>query len=79
MGMQDVPRETPATVSSELEGESFRGSAGDASIQRGGLGEGPPPLSDLRGIIGTWQEDPELDEAITGGSAGRRPPLRRAC
>ena len=68
--MQYTLREIPATVDSELrqrakeEGKSLNTVAIEALIRGIGLGDSPIRLRDLSDVAGTWQEDPEFDQAI---------------
>jgi hypothetical protein len=70
MGVEDTPKEAPSIVDSEVrqganaEGESLNAVDIEAPVRDTGLGEGPGRLRDLSDIVGTWQEDPEFDEAI---------------
>lgn len=64
--MQCTLREIPATLDSELrqrakaEGKSLNIVAIEALIR----GDSPICLRDLSDVVGTWQEDPEFDQAI---------------
>jgi len=68
--MQSILREIPPTVDRELrrrdkaEGKSLNTGAIEALIRGSGVGEDPIRQRDLSDILGTWQEDPELDQAI---------------
>ncbi len=68
--MQYTLREIPPTLDSELrqrakaEGKSLNTVAIEALIRGTGLGDSPVRLRDLSDIVGTWQEDPEFDQAI---------------
>jgi hypothetical protein len=68
--MQYTLRDIPSTVDSELrrraktEGKSLNTIAIEALIRGAGLGETPVRQRDLSDIAGTWQEDPEFDQAI---------------
>jgi len=68
--MQYTLRDIPPPVDAELrrrakaEGKSLNSVAIEALIRGAGLGETPVRHRDLGDIAGTWQEDPELDQAI---------------
>jgi hypothetical protein len=68
--MQYTLRDIPPPVDSELrrrakaEGKSLNTVAIEALIRGAGLGEAPVRQRDLGDIAGTWQEDPEFDQAI---------------
>ncbi len=68
--MQYTLREIPPTVDSELrqraklEGKSLNAVAIEALIRGAGLSDNPIRVRDLSDIAGTWQEDPEFDQAI---------------
>jgi len=68
--MQYTLREIPATVDLELrqrakaEGKSLNTVAIEALIRGAGLGDSPIRVRDLSDVVGTWQEDPEFDQAI---------------
>lgn len=68
--MQYTLRDIPPTVDAELrrrakaEGRSLNTVAIEALIRGAGLGETPVRQRDLGDIAGTWQEDPEFDQAI---------------
>lgn len=68
--MQYTLREIPPTVDAELrrrakdEGKSLNTVAIEALTRGAGLGETPVRQRDLGDIAGTWQEDPEFDQAI---------------
>jgi hypothetical protein len=46
------------------EGKSLNTVAIEALVRGAGLEESPPRRRDLSDIVGTWQEDPEFDDAI---------------
>ncbi len=68
--MQYTLRDIPSTVDAELrrrakaEGRSLNTVAIEALIRGAGLGETPVRQRDLGDIAGTWQEDPDFDQAI---------------
>ena len=68
--MQYTLRDIPPTVDAELrrrakaEGRSLNTVAIEALIRGVGLGETPVRQRDLGDIAGTWQEDPDFDQAI---------------
>jgi hypothetical protein len=68
--MQYTLRDIPPTLDSELrrrakeEGRSLNAVAVEALIRGAGLSEAPLRQRDLSDIAGTWQEDPEFDQAI---------------
>jgi len=68
--MQYTLREVPSTVDSELrrrakaEGKSLNMVAIEALIRGTGLGEAPVRQRDLSDVAGTWQEDPDFDDAV---------------
>ena len=68
--MQYTLRDIPPPVDSELrrrakaEGKSLNTVAIEALIRGAGLSETPVRHRDLGDIAGTWQEDPEFDQAI---------------
>jgi hypothetical protein len=69
--MQYTLRDIPQAVDSELrrrakdEGKSLNTIAIEALIRGAGLGETPVRHRDLGDIAGTWQEDPDFDQAIS--------------
>ena len=68
--MQYTLRDIPPPVDAELrrrakaEGKSLNTVAIEALIRGTSLSETPVRRRDLSDIAGTWQEDPELDQAI---------------
>ena len=68
--MQYTLRDIPPTVDAELrrrakaEGRSLNTVAIEALIRGAGLGETPIRQRELGDIAGTWQEDPDFDQAI---------------
>lgn len=68
--MQYTLRDIPPAVDAELrrrakaEGRSLNTVAIEALIRGAGLGEAPVRQRDLGDIAGTWQEDPDFDQAI---------------
>jgi hypothetical protein len=68
--MQYTLREIPAVLDSELrrraktEGKSLNTVAIEALVRGAGLGEARVRQRDLGDVAGTWQEDPEFDQAI---------------
>jgi hypothetical protein len=46
------------------EGKSLNAVAIEALIRGAGLTEAPVRMRDLSDIAGTWQEDPEFDQAV---------------
>ena len=68
--MQYTLRDIPPTVDAELrrrakaEGRSLNTVAIEALTRGAGLGETPVRQRDLGDIAGTWQEDPDFDQAI---------------
>jgi hypothetical protein len=68
--MQYTIRDIPPTLDSELrrrakeEGRSLNAVAVEALVRGAGLGETPLRQRDLSDIAGTWQEDPDFDQAI---------------
>jgi hypothetical protein len=68
--MQYTLRDIPPIVDSELrrrakaEGKSLNTVAIEALIQGAGLGGASLRLRDLSDVAGTWQEDPEFDQAV---------------
>jgi hypothetical protein len=68
--MQYTLRDIPPAVDSELrqraktEGKSLNTVAIEALTRGAGLGEIPVRHRDLGDIAGTWQEDPDFDQAI---------------
>lgn len=69
--MQYTLRDVPSPVDAELrrrartEGKSLNAVAIEALIRGAGLSEAPVRMRDLSDIAGTWQEDPEFDQAIS--------------
>jgi hypothetical protein len=68
--MQYTLRDIPPVVDSELrrraraEGKSLNTVASEALTRGAGLGATPLRQRDLSDIAGTWQEDPEFDQAV---------------
>ena len=68
--MQYTLRDIPPLLDSELrrraqsEGKSLNAVAIEALVRGAGLGETPLRLRDLGDVAGSWQEDPEFDQAI---------------
>jgi hypothetical protein len=68
--MQYTLRDIPPFLDSELrrraqaEGKSLNAVAIEALARGAGLAETPHRLRDLGDVAGTWQEDPEFDQAI---------------
>jgi len=68
--MQYTLRDIPPILDSELrrrakaEGRSLNAIALEALIRGAGLTDTPLRQRDLGDIAGTWQEDPEFDQAI---------------
>ncbi|HYU34624.1 MAG TPA: hypothetical protein VEW48_20935 [Thermoanaerobaculia bacterium] len=68
--MQYTLRDVPPPVDAELrrrskaEGKSLNTVVIEALIRGAGLSEIPVRYRDLSDIAGTWQEDPEFDQAI---------------
>jgi len=68
--MQYTLRDIPPTLDSELrrrakeEGKSLNAVAVEALLRGAGLSGTPIRQRDLSDIAGTWQEDPEFDQAI---------------
>ena len=68
--MQYTLRDVPSPVDAELrrrariEGKSLNAIAIEALIRGAGLSEAPIRMRDLSDIAGTWQEDPEFDQAV---------------
>lgn len=68
--MQYTLRDIPPPVDAELrrrariESKSLNAVAVEALIRGAGLSEAPVRMRDLGDIAGTWQEDPEFDQAI---------------
>lgn len=68
--MQYTLRDIPATLDAEIrrrakaEGKSLNSVAVEALGRGMGLGQTPLRQRDLGDIAGTWQEDPEFDQAI---------------
>jgi hypothetical protein len=69
--MQYTLRDIPSPVDDELrrrartEGKSLNAIAIEALIRGAGLSEAPVRMRDLSEIAGTWQEDPEFDQAVS--------------
>jgi len=47
-----------------IKGKSLNAVAIEALIRGAGLSEAPVRMRDLSEVAGTWQEDPEFDQAI---------------
>jgi hypothetical protein len=68
--MQYTLRDIPPAVDSELrrrakiEGKSLNTIAIEALTRGAGLGETPVLQRDLSDIAGSWEEDPEFEQAI---------------
>jgi hypothetical protein len=68
--MQYTLRDIPPPLDSELRrrakeaGKSLNAVAVEALLRGTGLGETPIRQRDLSDIAGSWQEDPEFDQAI---------------
>lgn len=68
--MQYTLRDIPYIVDSELrrrakaEGKSLNAVAIEALTRGAGLGVTPLRQRDVSDIAGTWQEDPEFDQAV---------------
>ena len=68
--MQYTLRDIPPILDMELRrrarsaGKSLNAVAIEALVRGAGLGEAPIQQRDLGDIAGSWQEDPEFDEAI---------------
>lgn len=68
--MQYTLRDIPLLLDSELrrrakaEGKSLNAVAIEALVRGAGLRERPPRQRDLGDVAGTWQEDPDFDQAI---------------
>ena len=68
--MQYTLRDIPPTVDSELrrrakaEGKSLNLVAIEALIRGAGVGGTPLRQRDVSDIAGTWQEDPDFDQAL---------------
>jgi hypothetical protein len=68
--MQYTLRDIPPPLDSELrrrakeEGKSLNAVAVEALLRGAGLSDMPIRQRDLSDIAGTWQEDPEFDQAI---------------
>jgi hypothetical protein len=65
--LRNVPRAVDAELRrrAKAEGKSLNTVAIEALIRGSGLGETPIRHRDLSDIAGTWQEDPDFDQAIT--------------
>jgi hypothetical protein len=69
--MRYTLRDIPPPLDSELrwrakeEGKSLNAVAIEALLRGAGLSETPIRQRDLSDIAGSWQEDPEFDQAIT--------------
>jgi len=68
--MQYTLRDVPSPVDAELrrrartERKSLNAVAIEALVRGAGLSEAPVRMRDLSDIAGTWQEDPEFDQAV---------------
>lgn len=68
--MQYTLREIPPMVDAELrrrareEGKSLNAVAIEALVRATGLGETPVRQRDLGDVAGSWQEDPEFEQAV---------------